>query len=150
MARLSKADQKALTVMLEGIKNDFIATQAAKGIRAGGRSADSLQVVQTGKGPVLKGVKYWKYLMEGTGRGPGKEPPHVLIEDWILDKGLSVEGTIEQAAKRISKSIGEKGTGIHRGKPGIPLKEIVTGNLNTGLGFMVRRKVQDILKPFRK
>ena len=150
MARLSKEDQKSLTVMLEGIKNDFIATQAAKGIRAGGRSADSLQVVQTGKGPVLKGVKYWKYLMEGTGRGPGKRPKVFWIEDWIFDKGITIEDTIMDTAFRIGRAIGLKGTGIHRGKPGIPLKEIVTGNLNTGLGIMVRRKVQDILKPFRK
>ena len=88
--------------------------------------------------------------MEGTGRGPGKAPKRFWIEDWIFDKGITIEDTIEQTAFRIARAIGLKGTGIHRGKPGIPLKEIVTGNLNTGLGFMVRRKVQDILKPFRK
>ena len=150
MPRLSKEDNAILKDLLEDIKTDMISQQNALGIRASGASADSLQVSDSSKGPTLTGAHYWAFLFDDTGRGPGGFPPIDLIKDWIFDKGLSISGTIEQAAFLIGRKIADEGTGIYQGKPGVKIQEIITEHLIAASGRIARRKVRKILEPFRK
>lgn len=51
-------------------------------------------------------IQFAKY-----GRGPGKQPPHKAILDFVKDKGIIFEGTNQEGtAWAIAISIGKKGT----------------------------------------
>jgi len=153
MPKLSKEDTKILKELLEDIKIDMISQQNALDIRASGASADSLIVADTSKGPTLTGSNYWAFLFDGTGRGPGGFPPPFgpdSIESWIFDKGIEIRTTLRNTIFNISQSIAESGTGIHKGKPGVMISEIITEHLIEASGRIARNKVRQILAPFRK
>lgn len=150
MPRLSKEDNEILKDLLEEIKTDMISQQSALGIRASGASADSLNVVDTSKGPTMTGNNYWAFLFDKTGRGPGGFPPPNLIEDWIFDKPVSIDTTLAQAVYAISLKIAQHGTDIFLGKPGIKISEIITEHLIDASGRIARSKVNKVLEPFRK
>ena len=144
------ADQTELIQFLEEVKIDLISQQNALGIRASGASANSLQVRNPSK-PVLVGDDYWVHLMKGQGRRPGAWPNLDNIKDWIQDKGLTIENSLNQTAFLIGRKIAEKGTDIFSGKSeGIDFKKIVNQRLLDTSGKIARRKANDILKPFRK
>ncbi len=150
MPKLSKEDQETFKELLENIKTDMISQQSAIGQRASGESADSLIVADTSKGPTLTGSDYWQFLFDGTGRGPGGFPPVNAIQDWIFDKGLSIEGNIDQATFAIGLKIAQHGTDIFLGKPGVKISEIITRHLVDAGGRIARDKVRKVLEPFRK
>lgn len=144
------ADQTAFIEFLEEVKTDLISQQNALGIRASGASANSLQVRNPSK-PVLVGKDYWAFLFRDQGRKPGRFPNLDNIKDWIEDKGLTIENSLNQTAFLIGRKIAQQGTDIFSGKAqGIDFKKIVNQRLLETSGKIARRKAQDILKPFRK
>jgi len=68
------------------IKLDLIKLYDAKGMRASGNWANSLEVQVKGLSAQLIGEKYSEQLEFG--RKAGKQPSSKAIEQWIRDKGL--------------------------------------------------------------
>jgi hypothetical protein len=93
------------------IKADLIKAYDAKGMRASGNWANSLEVNVKGLSATLVGEKYSEQLEFG--RKAGKQPPSKAIEQWIRDKGLSsrIEGniSISSLAYLIARKIAREG-----------------------------------------
>jgi hypothetical protein len=93
------------------IKADLIKAYDAKGMRASGNWANSLEVQVKGFSATLTGEKYSEQLEFG--RKAGKQPPSEAIEQWIRDKGLSsrIEGniSISSLAYLIARKIAREG-----------------------------------------
>ena len=92
------------------LKDDLIKAYDAKGMRASGKFAESLEVKVQGLTAQLWGEDYSQQLE--TGRKSGKFPPINAIEQWIKDKGIAnrIEGQISISslafliARKIAKS----------------------------------------------
>jgi len=71
-------------------------------------------------------IQFAKY-----GRGPGKQPPHQVILDWVKEENIKFDGSdYEGTAWAIAKSIGKKGT--LNWKPNAPnaMDEAITKHLD--------------------
>lgn len=73
----------------ELIKNDLILLYEAKGMRASGSFADSLEVVSKQNVIQLYGLDYAEQLQFG--REAGSYPNIEAIKKWIIDKGVFAE-----------------------------------------------------------
>lgn len=73
----------------ELIKNDLILLYEAKGMRASGAFADSLEVVSKQNVIQLYGLDYAEQLQFG--RVAGSYPNIEAIKKWIIDKGVFAE-----------------------------------------------------------
>lgn len=73
----------------ELIKNDLILLYEAKGMRASGAFADSLEVVSKQNVIQLYGLDYAEQLQFG--REAGSYPNIEAIKKWIIDKGVFAE-----------------------------------------------------------
>ena len=73
----------------ELIKNDLILLYEAKGMRASGAFADSLEVVNKQNVIQLYGLDYAEQLQFG--REAGSYPNIEAIKKWIIDKGVFAE-----------------------------------------------------------
>ena len=73
----------------ELIKNDLILLYEAKGMRASGAFADSLEVVSKKNVIQLYGLDYAEQLQFG--REAGSYPNIEAIKKWIIDKGVFAE-----------------------------------------------------------
>jgi hypothetical protein len=121
--------KELITQLLENIKSDLIQDQTKKGITASGKSAASLEVrtFSDGSGGQLFGSSSFFYQIFG--RGPGGFPPIENIKQWILDKRITVEGSINSFAYLIARKISLFGTAIFRGeRKGIEFDKIVESN----------------------
>lgn len=100
-----------LSKQFELLKNDLIKAYDAKGMRASGKFAESLEVKVTGLTAQLWGEDYTQQLE--TGRKSGKFPPINAIEQWIKDKGIAnrIEGqiSISSLAFLIARKIAKEG-----------------------------------------
>jgi len=104
-----------LSKELELLKKDLIAVYDAKGMRASGRFADSLETsifnTENGYTGILIGEDYAQQLE--TGRKSGSYPPIEAIKQWIVDKGIFSEALnkmkISSLAFLIARKINEKG-----------------------------------------
>ena len=101
-----------LSKRFEELKTDLIKAYDEKGMRASGRWADALEVVQDNPFNVkLLGLEYSKQLESG--RSPGGFPPLQEIEQWIRDKNIfaTVQGniTISSLAFLIARKIAREG-----------------------------------------
>ena len=108
---------------LETIREQIIRDQAEKGMRATGKSADSLRInmIDDDEGQLLGSVAI---RFQVTGRGPGKFPPRENILEWMRARQIE-----ESALYAIQKKIAERGTDIFQGKrPGLSLNEIIDDN----------------------
>ncbi len=74
--------ERELNILMQ----ELIAAYDAKGMRASGRWADSLQVEVNGTRGILTGLQYTEQLQYG--RRAGRFPPVEQIEQWIRDKGI--------------------------------------------------------------
>ncbi len=77
----------------ESIKEDIIDLHAQLGMRASGKSAESLEVVSEGKNVKLLGNSNFEQLEYGrnptsSGAGEANPPLIEMIKDWIKDKGI--------------------------------------------------------------
>ena len=100
-----------LSKEFELLKNDLIKAYDAKGMRASGKFAESLEVKVQGLTAQLWGEDYAQQLE--TGRKSGKFPPINAIEQWIKDKGIAnrIEGqiSISSLAFLIARKIAQSG-----------------------------------------
>lgn len=100
-----------LSKEFELLKNDLIKAYDAKGMRASGKFAESLEVKVTGLTAQLWGEDYAQQLE--TGRKSGKFPPINAIEQWIKDKGIAnqIQGqiSISSLAFLIARKIAQSG-----------------------------------------
>lgn len=112
-------------------------------VNASGKLKDSIRYDI--KGGVLRvyGLGYIYWLSEG--RKPGGRPPSNVIEQWIKDKGLIVEGiTVKSLAFLIARKIGEKGTIIHQ-QGGTP---ILTDTFNAEFVGQVKSEIVLTMKKY--
>lgn len=102
---------RILSAEFDKLKTDLIQAYDAKGMRASGKFADSLEVVVNGLNAKLMGENYAEQLEFG--RKAGKFPPVSLIEQWIKDKGIanriSNEISISSLAFLIARKISREG-----------------------------------------
>ena len=100
-----------LSKEFELLKNDLIKAYDAKGMRASGKFAESLEVKVQGLTAQLWGEDYAQQLE--TGRKSGKFPPINAIEQWIKDKGIAnqIQGqiSISSLAFLIARKIANEG-----------------------------------------
>jgi hypothetical protein len=100
-----------LSKEFENLKKDLIIAYDAKGMRASGRFAETLEVRVEGLNAKLFGEAYSQQLE--TGRRAGKFPPIDAIKQWIQDKGIAsrIQGqiSISSLAFLISRKIAKKG-----------------------------------------
>lgn len=94
------------------IRNDLIAKYDELGMRASGRWAQGLDTETKGLRAVIWGEPYTEQLVDG--RKPGKFPPIYMIEQWIIDKGISrnigEKISVSSLAFLIARKIAKKGT----------------------------------------
>ena len=102
---------KILSREFEDLKKDLIIAYDAKGMRASGKFADTLEVQVTGLNAKLFGEDYSQQLE--TGRKAGRFPPIDAIEQWIKDKGIAnrIQGeiSISSLAFLIARKIARNG-----------------------------------------
>jgi hypothetical protein len=102
---------QVLSKEFEALKADLIKSYDAKGMRASGKFADSLEVRVDGLKAQLWGESYAQQLE--TGRQAGKFPPIDAIKQWIVDKGIAnrIEGqiSISSLAFLIARKIAREG-----------------------------------------
>jgi hypothetical protein len=115
---IREALDKFFSNVIKDVRND----QNAKGMRASGRSADSLVYGTDNKGGQLEGSSYFYFQIYG--RNAGGMPPVSDIKAWIQAKGLDLN------PYAVAKSIANKGTQIYRGKKkGLEFDAITEKNL---------------------
>lgn len=100
-----------LSKEFESLKADLIKAYDAKGMRASGKFADSLEVKVNGLTAQIWGEDYAQQLE--TGRRAGRFPPINAIEQWIRDKGIAnrIQGniSISSLAFLIARKIAREG-----------------------------------------
>ena len=102
---------QVLSKEFELLKEDLIKAYDAKGMRASGKFAESLEVRVNGLTAQLWGESYAQQLE--TGRRAGSFPPISAIEQWIKDKGIAsrIQGeiSISSLAFLIARKIAQRG-----------------------------------------
>lgn len=100
-----------LSKEFEALKADLIKAYDAKGMRASGKFAETLEVKVDGLTAQLWGESYAQQLE--TGRRAGAFPPIDAIKQWIVDKGIAsrIQGqiSISSLAFLIARKIAQKG-----------------------------------------
>jgi hypothetical protein len=110
------------------LKLDLIKKYNDKGMRASGNWEQSLELNQNNLSIKLLGESYSQQLESG--RQAGKQPPSKVIEQWIIDKGISnkIQGkiSISSLAFLIARKIGREGW-KRQGYGGVDLiSEVIT------------------------
>lgn len=115
---------KVLVSHLGNVKSKIIQAMASNGRNASGKSAASLNVVETDSGAALEGSK--SFLVMERGRKGGRLPRNFvsIIREWIVAKGISYDDMIPKNGNReaglmrlssaIAFSIMKNGTKLHR------------------------------------
>jgi hypothetical protein len=102
---------QVLSREFEDLKKDLIIAYDAKGMRASGKFAETLEVRVNGLTAQLWGEDYAQQLE--TGRKSGKFPPIDAIKKWIEDKGIAnrIQGeiSISSLAFLIARKIAREG-----------------------------------------
>jgi hypothetical protein len=102
---------QVLSKQFELLKDDLIKAYDAKGMRASGKFAETLEVKVQGLTAQLWGEDYSQQLE--TGRKSGRFPPIDAIEQWIKDKGIAnkIQGqiSISSLAFLIARKIANEG-----------------------------------------
>lgn len=105
---------------VEQLKSEISQEITAKGLRASGRTQNSLRVEREGNTIVLYGREFFAALENGTAPWSGRTGHKCtakqfrgIIAQWIEDKGLIVDN-IKSASFLIARSIMQKGTLTHR------------------------------------
>jgi hypothetical protein len=114
--------KESIQDFLEKVRLAYIEDQQAKGIRASGKSAQSLRVSAKKDTGFLYGASYFKYQKEG--RKPGGFPPIEKIMEWIRQKNIDADISDKSLAFLIARKIARLGTDIHlKKRPGLSVEE---------------------------
>jgi len=121
---------KEITDTLERIKKRISENIDSKGLKASGKTAESMRIEERADGGTLYGRAYFNSLEDG--RPAGKVPYSFtdIIKQWILDKGLQFriipyktnrahkysvkDRSLNAAASAIAYTIKERGTLLYR------------------------------------
>lgn len=135
--------QQAIVGFLTAVMVDIKRTQEEKGIIASGKSAESLQVLESEGGASLTGDG--SFFFQDQGRKPGKLPPILNIMAWLKAKGLNYNPwavAVKQA---------QDGTRIFQDKKkGLQLDKIVMANKKEFLTAVAKQIGQDVLQEIKK
>ena len=117
--------EQILLKEFDALRVDLIKAYDAKGMRASGKWASSLEVQVSPFNAVITGLNYSQQLE--TGRRSGGFPPISSIEQWIKDKGITpIEISISSLAFLIARKIAREGWN-RQGYGGVDLiSEVVT------------------------
>ena len=106
--------------MMEKLRQDVSDNITAQGLRASGRSQQSMRVEQNGNKLTLYGRPFFAALETGSSGWSGKTGVRCtvkefvgIIREWITAKGIKVEDE-DKAANAIARSIIRKGTKRHQ------------------------------------
>lgn len=124
---------QSISILLDEVRKAYVDDQKAKGIRASGKSADSLRIETKETSGALYGARY--FYQQKFGRKPGKFPPISAILDWIKTKGIQSDIPERSLAFLIARKIAMSGTDIYQRK-----RE----------GLNVEEKIKELVKEFRK
>jgi len=119
------AASQSIDTLLDGVRDAYIQDQKAKGIRASGKSAETMRKEATQNTGKLFGAKY--FYQQKHGRRPGKFPPIDDILNWIREKRITPKDsktTERQLAFLFARKIAQSGTDIFEGKrPALNVEE---------------------------
>jgi len=87
---------------------DLKAKHIQLGMKASGRWVESLSVETSKSKGIIFGEDYTEFLVDG--RKPGKFPPIDKIKQWIIDKGIQSDISINSLAFLIARKISREGT----------------------------------------
>ena len=134
------AASQSIETLLNGVREAYISDQAAKGIKASGKSAASLRIEVTENQGTLYGQSY--FYQQKHGRRPGKFPPIDDILDWIREKRITPKDsktTERQLAFLFARKIAQRGTDIFEGKrPALEVQE------------QIKKLTEEFIKNFSK
>lgn len=132
-----------LTRHLDEYKRQLISDQKAKGIRATGQSAASLEVKVGEEKAELLGSDYF-YFQEH-GRAPGNMPPVRGILRWMQAKG------VDGSAYAIAKGIADRGTRAYQRGGTDLLSDVFTEeSLNTLTSKLSEAASQEVVQNITK
>ncbi len=109
----SKREHEAMVKIGLKLEETMRATLKEKGVGATGALADSIyyEVIDTPQGPALqRSMAFYGDFIED-GRGKGKQPPSRAIEEWIVERNITIPKgfTLKSLAFVIARKIGEQG-----------------------------------------
>lgn len=123
MEQIDHLIRQAVTQRLIKLRDDIREAIAAKGLRASGRTQESLRVYEDGNEIGLEGRAFFSALQYGSSAWTGKtgikcsyQEFKGIIYQWATDKGLNF-GQAKQfnrAVANIAWSIMQNGTKLHR------------------------------------
>jgi len=137
------AASQSIETLLNGVREAYISDQAAKGIKASGKSAASLRIEVTENQGTLYGSSY--FYQQKHGRRPGKFPPIDDILDWIREKRITPKDsktTERQLAFLFARKIAGESPNIKPGGTDIWMGKRPALN--------VEEKIKELLKEFAK
>ena len=120
--------EESIKILLKRIEKRLKDQQEKKGIKASGKSADSLRTEATTKTGVLYGESY--FYQQQNGRKAGSMPPISPIYEWLGLKKYGLDWKTDQERKSLAFAIAinmkKKGTAIHQNKSkGLELEKII-------------------------
>ncbi len=122
-AEMSNALTDTVYNRIVQLRDDIRQAIAAKGLRASGRTQDSLRVYVDGSKVVLEGRAFFSALQYGSSRWTGRtgvrctyDEFRQIISDWAMAKGLNFGQAKqhERTVAAIAMSIIRRGTKVHR------------------------------------
>lgn len=110
-----EANKEAIFSVLEVIRRRIVGDMNSNNRNASKKFIRSLYIKELRNGGQIVGEDYAQQLVAG--RKPGKFPPIKPIQQWIKDKGLSLNGITEKGlAFIIARKISKQGTDIFKHK----------------------------------
>jgi len=113
--------------ILKGVSADVVKDQISKGIRASGKSADSLKTESEAAEGDLKGSAHIYFQIHGRKPGPFRDGIKTIMA-WLEDKGIKpIDISLKSLAFLIVRKIQQRGNDIFMGRrPALAFSEIVT------------------------
>lgn len=92
------------------LQKEFVEKSIALGQKASGRTYEALNVESSFTSMIFSGPAHVQVLEDG--RSPGKMPPVDAIKQWILDKNIQFEGSLDSVSFLIRRKIAQSGTDL--------------------------------------
>ena len=141
-------DKQTLEKLFAGVKSDIRQEQIAKGIRASGRSAESLREEIKENADTTKGELFGAdYLLDQRdGKPPGEAPDFSALYRWSIVKRIEPRfGQRHHMVKAIQNKIERDGTDIFLGKrPALDLNGIVRRRTKEALNQIGRNRAVEV------
>jgi hypothetical protein len=137
--------------MITTLKDNIIREQAARGVKASGRSARSLRKEVTDSAGRLYGLYY--FLQQEQGRGPTRtlEPSTPTLRErifsWLGEKGINpTDITKESLAYVIARKIHNEGTKLYRKLNKGEANDAVKVGIEDGINAVIKQYKPELVK----